>query len=202
MPHVRQQADRPRLPSDRQSLARQFPPRRDAHAQRLGRLDRRAQSLSLARSLHARPAQRRQKLRAAAGARCGDGRRRRSAKSSSRNRAEFSVGDFVVGPGGWQQFSVTDGMGWTQGRPADDPALRLSRRRRHARRHRLVRAQRDHQAQAGRDVVVVSAASGAVGGVVGQLAKLKGARVIGIAGGREKMRLCARRTRLRRLRRP
>ena len=33
---------------------------------------------------------------------------------------------------------------------------------------------------------VVSAASGAVGSVVGQIAKLKGARVVGIAGGKEK----------------
>jgi len=37
--------------------------------------------------------------------------------------------------------------------------------------------------------VVVSAACGAVGSVVGQLAKLKGCRVIGIAGGDEKTRL-------------
>ena len=37
-----------------------------------------------------------------------------------------------------------------------------------------------------RETVVVSAASGAVGSVVGQLAKLWGARAVGIAGGREK----------------
>jgi NADPH-dependent curcumin reductase CurA len=36
------------------------------------------------------------------------------------------------------------------------------------------------------ETVVVSGAAGAVGGVVGQLAKLKGARAIGIAGGQEK----------------
>jgi len=36
------------------------------------------------------------------------------------------------------------------------------------------------------DSVVVSAASGAVGSVVGQLAKIWGARAVGIAGGREK----------------
>jgi NADPH-dependent curcumin reductase CurA len=36
--------------------------------------------------------------------------------------------------------------------------------------------------------VVVSGAAGAVGGVVGQIAKLKGARVVGIAGGAEKCR--------------
>jgi NADPH-dependent curcumin reductase CurA len=36
------------------------------------------------------------------------------------------------------------------------------------------------------ETVVVSAASGAVGQIVGQIAKLKGCRVIGIAGGAEK----------------
>jgi NADPH-dependent curcumin reductase len=38
------------------------------------------------------------------------------------------------------------------------------------------------------ETVVVSGAAGAVGGVVGQIAKLKGARVVGIAGGPEKCR--------------
>jgi len=37
------------------------------------------------------------------------------------------------------------------------------------------------------ETVVVSAASGAVGSVVGQIAKIKGARVVGIAGGTEKV---------------
>lgn len=38
------------------------------------------------------------------------------------------------------------------------------------------------------ETVVVSAAAGAVGGVVGQIAKIKGCRVVGIAGGPEKCR--------------
>jgi len=38
------------------------------------------------------------------------------------------------------------------------------------------------------ETVAVSAASGAVGSVVGQIAKLKGCRVVGIAGGEEKCR--------------
>ena len=36
------------------------------------------------------------------------------------------------------------------------------------------------------DTVVLAAATGAVGSVVGQIAKLKGCRVVGIAGGAEK----------------
>jgi len=38
------------------------------------------------------------------------------------------------------------------------------------------------------ETVVVSAAAGAVGGLVGQIAKMKGAKVVGIAGGSEKCR--------------
>jgi len=38
------------------------------------------------------------------------------------------------------------------------------------------------------DTVVVAAATGGVGSVVGQIAKLKGTRVVGIAGGPEKCR--------------
>ena len=41
------------------------------------------------------------------------------------------------------------------------------------------------QPQSG-ETVVVSAASGAVGSVVGQIAKIKGAKVVGIAGGKQK----------------
>ena len=39
------------------------------------------------------------------------------------------------------------------------------------------------------ETVVVSAAAGAVGSVAGQIAKIKGARVVGIAGGAEKCAL-------------
>ncbi|MCP5984709.1 zinc-binding dehydrogenase, partial [Klebsiella pneumoniae] len=38
------------------------------------------------------------------------------------------------------------------------------------------------------ETVVVSAASGAVGSVVGQLAKARGCRVVGVAGGADKCR--------------
>ena len=48
------------------------------------------------------------------------------------------------------------------------------------------------------DTVVVSGAAGAVGSVVGQIAKIKGCRVVGIAGGADKCALAHRRARLRR----
>ena len=51
------------------------------------------------------------------------------------------------------------------------------------------------------ETVVVSAASGAVGSVVGQIAKIKGCRAVGIAGGKDKCDYVVERTRLRRLRR-
>ena len=44
------------------------------------------------------------------------------------------------------------------------------------------------QPQSG-ETVVVSAASGAVGSVVGQIAKIKGAKVVGIAGGKRKQHI-------------
>jgi NADPH-dependent curcumin reductase CurA len=100
------------------------------------------------------------------------------------HRAEFAVGDFVVGPGGWQQFSLADGMGWRKVSPAIPLSAYLG-----------VVGMPGVTAWIGLneiikpkngETVVVSAASGAVGGVVGQLARLKGAKVVGIAGGREK----------------
>ena len=50
------------------------------------------------------------------------------------------------------------------------------------------------------ETVVVSGAAGAVGQVVGQIAKIKGCRAVGIAGGREKCDYLVQRARLRRLR--
>jgi NADPH-dependent curcumin reductase CurA len=100
-------------------------------------------------------------------------------------RPDFAVGDFVVGMGGWQEYSASDGMGWTK---IDPRAIPLSA-------YLGVVGMPGVTAWYGLneiikpkpgETLVVSAASGAVGGVVGQLAKLKGARVLGIAGGPEK----------------
>ena len=78
---------------------------------------------------------------------------------------------------GWQQLWRERRHGCCARSPAATSRLALSRRRRHARRHRVDRAStKIGQPKAG-ETVVVSAASGAVGSVVGQLAKMQGCRV-------------------------
>lgn len=102
----------------------------------------------------------------------------------------WRVGDAVVGMGGWQQYQVVD--------TAQRGAL-----------HKIDTARVPMSAYLGAvgmpgvtawiglntiiepragETVVVSAASGAVGSVVGQLAKAKGCRAVGIAGGPQKCR--------------
>ena len=105
----------------------------------------------------------------------------------SRN-AKFGVGDKVVGMGGWQQFSVVDGNQVGALRKVDTTHVPLS--------HYLgavgmpgVTAYyglvKIIEAKAGQ-TVVVSAATGAVGSAFVALAKARGCRVVGIAGGSDK----------------
>jgi NADPH-dependent curcumin reductase CurA len=104
----------------------------------------------------------------------------------SRNPA-FAVGDKVVGYLGWQEYGISDGTGLYKvdarqiplsaylsavGMPGVTAWYGLNR---------II------EPRAG-ETVLVSAASGAVGSVVGQLAKIAGCRAIGIAGGAEKCR--------------
>ncbi|PXW27446.1 NADP-dependent oxidoreductase [Paraburkholderia caballeronis] len=104
----------------------------------------------------------------------------------SRN-ASFAVGDHVVGTLGWQEFGTSDGVGLRKVDAANVPlsaylgAVGMPGVTAWYGLNRIIAP------QAGQ-TVVVSAASGAVGGVVGQLAKLAGCRAVGIAGGDEKCR--------------
>jgi NADPH-dependent curcumin reductase CurA len=98
----------------------------------------------------------------------------------------FAPGDHVVGMGGWQQYSIVSGRGMIRkvdtshvpltaylgavGMPGVTAWYGLTK---------II------EARAGQ-TVTVSAASGAVGSVVGQLAKVRGCRAVGVAGGREK----------------
>ncbi|KRB86373.1 hypothetical protein ASE00_06585 [Sphingomonas sp. Root710] len=110
------------------------------------------------------------------------------ARVMASHRNDFAEGDLVVVPdGGWQTYVVSDGMGLRR-LPADmaQPSQALG-----------VLGMTGFTAwwgltaigkpRAG-ETLVVSAAAGAVGSVVGQAGRLLGCRVIGIAGGTDKCR--------------
>jgi NADPH-dependent curcumin reductase CurA len=103
---------------------------------------------------------------------------------------KFATGDKVVGMGGWQEYSVVAADQPGSLRKVDDRQVPLS--------HYLgavgmpgVTAwyglNKIIEPKAGQ-TVVVSAASGAVGSALGALAKARGCRAVGIAGGPDKCR--------------
>jgi len=97
----------------------------------------------------------------------------------------FKAGDFVTAYTGWQQYGVSDG---TRVRKVDPKLVPLPAYLGVVGMPGVtawVGLLDIGQPKAG-ETVVVAAASGAVGGVVGQLAKMKGARAVGIAGGKDK----------------
>jgi len=104
------------------------------------------------------------------------------------NNPEFSEGSFVLGMFGWQEYALSDGAGVRKLDPRDGPlslALGTLGMPGMTAWYGLTQI---GQPKAG-ETVVVSAAAGAVGSVVGQLAKARGARAVGIAGGADKCRL-------------
>lgn len=97
----------------------------------------------------------------------------------------FKVGDYLAGTGGVQQYTATDGKGYypvdpkmaplptyigTLGMPGMTAYFGIT--------------------EVGKikegDTLLVSGAAGAVGSIVGQVAKIKGCKVVGIAGGAKK----------------
>lgn len=103
------------------------------------------------------------------------------------NSSAFRAGDLVVGPTGWQEYSIHDARQLRLIPDSGDPALHLG-----------VLGTNGLTAYFGLldvgqpkpgETVVVSAAAGSVGHVVGQIAKLKECRVVGIAGSEEKCRI-------------
>jgi NADPH-dependent curcumin reductase CurA len=103
-------------------------------------------------------------------------------------RSGFTEGDLVQGLFGWEDYTASSGEGLLRGvqklAPGTDPILMLS-----------VLGTTGLTAYFGTlevglvksgETFVVSGAAGATGSVAGMIAKIKGCRVIGIAGGREK----------------
>lgn len=101
--------------------------------------------------------------------------------------AGFKVGDKVVGGFGWRLFAVSDGTGVMK---VDDARVPLSAYLGAVGMPGVTAWYGLNRICAPKpgETVVVSAASGAVGGVVGQLAKRKGCRAVGVAGGADKCR--------------
>lgn len=102
---------------------------------------------------------------------------------ASQNSA-FAVGDLVVSFSGWQEYAISNGEGLLKLDPSATPSHALG-----------VLGMPGFTAYMGLleigqpkagETVVVAAATGAVGAIVGQIAKIKGCRVVGIAGGADK----------------
>ena len=104
--------------------------------------------------------------------------------------ARFAVGDHVVGMGGWQEYSVVDASQRGILNKVDTRQIPLSAYLGSVGMPGVTAWYGLMKIIAPKpgETIVVSAASGAVGSVVGQLAKVHGCRVVGIAGGPEKCR--------------
>jgi len=103
---------------------------------------------------------------------------------ATRNK-HFSVGDFVVDRFGWQSHAVASG---SESRKIDPAIAPLSTALGVLGMPGLTAyvGLNTHARPVKGETLVVGAATGAVGSLVGQLAKAQGLRVVGIAGGEEK----------------
>ena len=101
------------------------------------------------------------------------------------NNPDFAVGDVVLGNAGWQEYVISDGSDLRKLDPSLGPVSYALGVLGMPGLTAYVGLLDIGQPKAG-ETVVVSAASGAVGQVVGQIAKLKGCRVVGVAGSAEK----------------
>ena len=97
----------------------------------------------------------------------------------------YSPGDFILGANGWQDYAISDGVGVRKLDPAQAPISTAVGVLGMPGLTAYVGLLDIGQPRTG-ETVVVSAASGAVGAVVGQIARIKGCRVVGIAGAPEK----------------
>jgi leukotriene B4 12-hydroxydehydrogenase/15-oxo-prostaglandin 13-reductase len=97
----------------------------------------------------------------------------------------FRVGDSIAGYWGWQEFSVSDGRGLQKLDPAVAPVSTALGVLGMPGMTAYFGFLEICQPKPG-ETVVVSGAAGAVGSLVGQIAKIKGCRAVGIAGTDEK----------------
>jgi len=105
----------------------------------------------------------------------------------AKNHPKFKVGDVLSGYGGVQQYDATDGKGYYPVDPKLAPLPTYIGTLGMPGMTAYFGILEVGKIKEG-DVVVVSGAAGAVGSVVGQIAKIKGCTVVGIAGGADKCR--------------
>jgi NADPH-dependent curcumin reductase CurA len=108
---------------------------------------------------------------------------------ASRN-AHFAVGDRVVGMGGWQEYAIVDASQRGALQKVDTTHIPLAAYLGAVGMPGVtawVGLTQIIAPKAG-ETVVVSAAAGAVGSAVGQLARVRGCRAVGLAGGPDKCR--------------
>jgi hypothetical protein len=107
------------------------------------------------------------------------------AEVTASNNPEFQLGEMVMGRLGWQTHAISSGTGLTKLDPRFSPITTALG----------VLGMPGFTAYAGLlnigkpqpgETVVVAAATGPVGSLVGQIARIKGASAVGIAGGKEK----------------
>lgn len=104
--------------------------------------------------------------------------------AESRN-PDYEVGEWVLSYSGWQTYAISDGADLTRlGKNPENPSYALG-----------ILGMPGFTAYMGLldignpqpgDTLVVAAATGPVGSTVGQLGKIKGCRVVGVAGGADK----------------
>lgn len=103
------------------------------------------------------------------------------------NHPDYQPGEWVLGYSGWQEYELSDGNGLVKlGEHPEHPSWSLG-----------ILGMPGFTAYMGLldigqpkagETLVVAAATGPVGSTVGQIGKLKGCRVVGVAGGAEKCR--------------
>ena len=103
------------------------------------------------------------------------------------NVDRFAKGDIVVGRTGWQTYALSDGSSLQKVDPTRAPIQTALGVLGMPGMTAYMGLTEIGKPVAG-ETVVVAAASGAVGSVVGQIARIKGARAVGIAGGPDKCR--------------
>ncbi|WP_438009691.1 NADP-dependent oxidoreductase [Sorangium sp. So ce321] len=99
---------------------------------------------------------------------------------------QFRAGDLVLGRAGWQDYALSYGQDLVPLGEMAQPSLALGGLGMPA--FTAYVGLLDIGRPRPGETVVVAAATGAVGAVVGQIARLQGARVVGVAGGADKCR--------------